>query len=307
MLNVIVPTLNAATDWPRFAQALLACVSPEQVLIIDSASSDGTPDLARAAGFQVYSIRRIDFNHGATRQLAARMLPDAEFLVYMTQDAVLANSNSISQLLTAFDDPAVAAAYGRQLPRPKAKAMEAHARLFNYPETSDVRALASREYLGYKTIFISNSFSAYRRSALMAVGGFQADVILGEDTVTAAKLLLAEWKVAYVAEAQVYHSHEYTAMQHFRRYFDIGVLHSREPWLLDGFGLANGEGKRFVISELEYLRKRNARHIPAALIHTGLKLLGYRMGRMENHLPPTIKPQLSMHRGFWKPSHYPVP
>ncbi len=306
MLNVIVPTLNAAADWQRFAHALLACVSPEQVLIIDSASSDGTADLARSSGFQVCSIRRTDFNHGATRQLAARMLPDAEFLVYMTQDAVLANANSISMLLTAFDDPSVAAAYGRQLPRPRAEAMEAHARLFNYPATSDVRVLASRERLGFKTIFISNSFSAYRRSALMSVGGFQADVILGEDTVTAAKLLLANWKVAYVAEAHVYHSHEYTALQHFRRYFDIGVLHSREPWLLDGFGQANGEGKRFVFSELEYLRKQNAWRIPVALAHACFKFLGYRMGRMENHLPPTIKPQLSMHRGFWKPSHYSV-
>jgi rhamnosyltransferase len=59
--------------------------------------------------------------------------------------------------------------------------------------------------LGIKSIFISNSFAAYRRSALLAVGGFRKDVIFGEDTVTAARLLLSGYQVAYSAQACVYH------------------------------------------------------------------------------------------------------
>ena len=97
--RVIVPTLNAAADWPRFAPALLNCVRPEQVLIVDSESTDGTPDLARQAGFEVASINRKTFNHGGTRQLAAEMVPDAEIVAYMTQDAVLADVNSMARLL----------------------------------------------------------------------------------------------------------------------------------------------------------------------------------------------------------------
>ena len=46
---VVVPTMNAAADWDRFAPALLACVAPERVLIVDSSSTDGTQELARAA------------------------------------------------------------------------------------------------------------------------------------------------------------------------------------------------------------------------------------------------------------------
>lgn len=48
--NVIVPTLNAAASWNDFASALLRCVTPSQILILDSASADGTPELARPAG-----------------------------------------------------------------------------------------------------------------------------------------------------------------------------------------------------------------------------------------------------------------
>ena len=301
MLKVIIPTLNAAQSWPQFASALLRCVRPEQVLIVDSESTDDTVALASEAGFTVHSVSRSGFSHGGTRQRAAEMVTDADILIYMTQDAILADTEAIKNLLAVFDDSQVAAAYGRQLPRPMAGAIEAHARHFNYSATPEVRSLESRRRLGIKTIFLSDSLSAYRRSALMEVGGFPEDTIFGEDTITAARLLLAGYKVAYAAEARAYHSHSYTCMQEFRRYFDIGVLHNRERWILDEFGQAHGEGKRFVLSELRYLWKRDALRIPSALMRTGAKLIGYRMGRMEAHFSPEVKRKLSMNPKFWVP------
>jgi len=299
VVHVVVPTLNAAADWPAFAPPLLASLPPEQVLIIDSSSTDQTPALARSAGFQLHSIQQSEFNHGATRQLAAELLPEADILIYITQDAILTSPVSIANLLQPFADPTVAAAYGRQLPRIGAGPIESHARNFNYPEQSEIRSLASRERLGFKAIFISNSFAAYRRSALMAVGGFPRQIIFGEDTVTAAHLLMAGSKIAYVAEASVRHSHPYTSTQEFKRYFDIGVLHSREHWLQDSFGGTRGEGKRFVKSEVSYLWREDPLRIPSALIRTGLKLLGYKLGRSEKNISLAMKRRLSMHRQFW--------
>ena len=57
---------------------------------------------------------------------------------------------------------------------------------------------------------------------------------------------MAGWRTAYVAEAQVYHSHPFTVVQEFRRYFDTGVYHRQEMWLRESFGSPVGEGKRFV-------------------------------------------------------------
>jgi rhamnosyltransferase len=268
-------------------------------MVLDSDSDDQTVALARKAGFAVRVLPRREFNHGGTRQLAAEILADLDIVVYMTQDAVVASPDSIERLLAAFADPSVGAAFGRQLPRHHATPIEAHARLFNYGGQSRTMTLASRNELGIKTVFLSNSFAAYRRSALMEVGGFPVDAIFGEDTITAAKLLLAGWSTAYVAEATVYHSHDYTWRQEFRRYFDIGVLHAREPWLLDEFGRTSGEGKRFVRSELSHLWPGDARFIPSALIRTFLKLAGYRLGRIESSLDPALKRKLSMHPAFW--------
>jgi len=296
---VVVPTLNAAKCWSNFAPALLACMDPKRVLIVDSSSDDDTPRLASEAGFNLLSIPRSEFNHGGTRQVAAEMLSNAEILVYLTQDAILTDADSIANLVAAFEDPSVGLAYGRQLPRRSADAIEAHARLFNYPCRTEVRDLSSRDRLGFKSIFVSNSFAAYRRSALMAIGGFRVSVILSEDTIAAAQMLIAGWKIGYMADATVFHSHSYTWLQEFRRYFDIGVLHSREQWLVTRFGRANGEGKRFVASELRFLTQRAPHLIPSAIVRSGLKFLAYRLGCMEKKLTPEIKRHFSMHTGFW--------
>ncbi len=269
-------------------------------LLIDSDSNDDSANRALPLGFKIHHITRDQFNHGGTRQLAVELLPDADVIVFMTQDAILADEYALENLVRAFDDPEVGVAYGRQLPHSNAKPLGAHARLFNYPDKSYVAALVDRENMGIKAAFSSNSFAAYRRTALMAVGGFPTDVILGEDTIVAARVLMAGWKVAYQADAKVYHSHDYSYLQEFRRYFDIGVLHARESWMLDTFGKPEGEGGRFVRSELTYLLKHAPWLVPSAVLRTLLKYLGYRLGRMASHFPLSLKRRLSMHKGYWK-------
>src|SRR5262249_13879342 len=159
--------------------SLLASVPPERVLIVDSSSTDETVDLASAAGFQVHVIPQAAFNHGGTRQLAVNLSQGAEILVFLTQDVVLGGVGEIDKLLGVFGDPKIGAAFGRQLPRPAATPIETHARLFNYPKQSSIRTWENREQFGIKAIFFSNSFAAYRRDALMSVGGFPQNVIFG--------------------------------------------------------------------------------------------------------------------------------
>src|SRR6185437_8246919 len=97
--------------------------------------------LAEANGFKVQTIEASRFDHGGTRQQAADRASEAEIVVYLTQDAILAHSEALRNLLSAFDNPSIGAAFGRQLPRPNAGPIEAHARLFNYPNCSSVRSL----------------------------------------------------------------------------------------------------------------------------------------------------------------------
>jgi rhamnosyltransferase len=298
---VFVPTCNAGTRWPAFLQGLKAQqAAAARCVVIDSESDDGTAEQAQAAGLPVHTIERRSFNHGATRQLAIdRFAGDADVAVFLTQDAVLARPDALGALLSAFQDPLVAAAYGRQLPHPDAGPVAAHARLFNYPAESHTRTLADVARFGIKTCFMSNSFAAYRLSALRQASGFAGDLILGEDTHLAARLLQRGHSIAYQAQACVYHSHDHTLFEEFQRYFDTGVFHAREAALLQAFGGAGREGLRFVRSELMYLLRRAPWRLPEAACRTLLKALAYRLGRSHSRLPRSMRQPLSMHKGFW--------
>jgi len=154
--------------------------------------------------------------------------------------------------------------------------------LFNYSPHSAIRSLEDANTLGFKTIFFSNSFGAYRRIALEKIGGFPRNSNFGEDTMVAALLLKSGWRVAYVADAMAYHSHAYSYQEEFGRYYKIGQLHGSEPWLLHDFGKASGEGRRFAVSEIRYLLKHAPWLIPDAIFRTGLKYLAYRWGRYDS-------------------------
>lgn len=296
-----IPTLNASGTAPALIASIAAQkLQPSHILVIDSTSTDTTRELFERTGAEIYVIAPHEFNHGATRQLGVRQLAAADVIVFMTQDAVLANEMALDRLVGCFQDEAVACAYGRQLPRPGAGAIETHARLFNYPPVTYTRKLEDREMLGIKTAFLSNSFAAYRRADLIAVGGFPSGLIMGEDTYVAAKMLLAGKNIGYCADAMVFHSHAYSWAEEFRRYFDTGVLHAREPWIRQRFGRPDGEGFKFLKSELRYLVGRNPLLLPSALIRTGLKLSGFQLGLWESKLPVGLKRQLSMLSSFWR-------
>ena len=298
--RVIIPTYNAEKHLLALLPALrMQNFSPRDMLIVDSSSMDKTVALCREFGAEVIIIPQSTFDHGGTRRMAAEKCRKAPFIVMMTQDAI-PTPNAFDRLLQAFQDEKVGMAFGRQQPRVKAAAIERHARMVNYPKDSSyVRQFDDREAYGVKTVFSSNSFAAYRTSALMEVGGFPEESFFGEDQITAGRLLMAGWHLAYVSDAEVIHSHEYGLLDDFRRYFDIGVFHSRNPWLLENFGRAEGEGLKFVKSEFKFLLRHEPNSIPSAFLRTLLKYAGYRLGMLESRLPPKIKSRLSMASYYW--------
>lgn len=296
-----IPTYNAGNLWNKWIKAYESqSVTAEQVIVIDSSSSDDTVKLAKDAMFSVFSIPQSEFNHGRTRNQTVRFAENfADVLVFMTQDAILASPDSLEKLLVPFSDPEVAAVCGRQLPHHNATPLAAHTRYFNYPSESRVRTMADISALGIKTAFMSNSFAAYRLSVFDKLGGFPDNTILAEDMYLTAKMILSGYKVAYCAEAKVFHSHNYTLKQEFQRYFDTGVFQQEQKWIQQKFGRAASEGKRFVLSELKFLSIKSPLLIPKAILSTLAKLIGFKLGYYYYMLPYKWSKALSMHKGYW--------
>jgi rhamnosyltransferase len=300
-VGLVIPTLNAGKRWVDCLDGIKAqTLMPHRLLNIDSASTDQTTSLAQSAGFEVVRIERSQFNHGRTRQWAVEYLSDCDMIVFLTQDAIPAARDTLKEIVRCFDDPTVAVAYGRQLPHIGATPIESHAREFNYAPRTYKKDADAAKRLGTKVFFCSNSFAAYSRAILLELGGFNPNLILGEDMEFAARAIKAGYANVYCATAPVYHSHDYTITQIVERYFDLGVFDERNPWMREQFGSHRGEGLRFIASELRYLAMHAPMQIPRALVQTMGKLVGYRLGRLERLLPTELKRRLSMLPSYWR-------
>ncbi len=298
---IAIPTYNGGGLWHQTIKNITQ-YSPADVFVhvIDSSSKDDTASLASEAGFDVLTIAGDDFNHGGTRNLAVKeYIDDYDVVIFLTQDAI-PESGFIEEIISVFDDEDVASAYGRQLPHLNANPIARHARNFNYPTKGYVADKTSIAKMGLKTVFMSNSFSAYRLSVFKKLGGFPSDTILCEDMFYTAKAVMAGYKNVYAANAKVRHSHNYTPIEEFKRYFDIGVFHTDQPWIRDNFGGAGGEGTKFIISELKFLIANGISWLPLAMINNFMKIVGYKLGQNYKKLPKVIIKKCSMHKRFWK-------
>lgn len=298
---LVVPTLNAegSGDLNTFLNSLekqdLPCL---KVLFVDSQSDDHTVKEAKKRGIHVHSIQRKDFDHGKTRQLARQLLKEVEFIIYMTQDAYLADENALKNILIPFKDPKVALSYGRQIPKKGHGPFASHSRFFNYPAHAHIYSLEDHKKHGMKVAFSSNCFACYRTQALDAIGGFPR-AVLGEDIIVAAKLILSNWKIAYTADASVYHSHEYSLKQEFRQHFDYGTFHKENPWITQRLGKAEKSGMDFALSELSYIAKKAPWLLPLSFLRSSCKYLAFQMGKHNEWIPLKWRHLLSRHPLFW--------
>lgn len=300
MISIIIPTYNAQNYLLKlFDKIKTQSIQEYELIIIDSSSKDHTVDIAKEFTDNVIVIPQNEFDHGGTRAKAAQ-IAKGEILVFLTQDALPYDKFTIENIIKAFDDKKVAAAYGRQLSYEDTNLFGQHLREFNYKELSYIRSKNDIEQFGLKTAFLSDSFAAYRKSSLENIGWFKSNLILGEDTYAGAKMILDGYKLAYVAEAKVYHSHSYTVWQEFKRYFDIGVFHKCESWILESFGKAEGEGMKYIKSEVKYLLSNGAWYLlPEWFIRNGMKYLGYKLGQKYEKLPMWMIKKFSMHHRWW--------
>ena len=301
-ISIIIHTFNGEDTLRELLAVLHFQTIPYgEILVADSSSSDRSAEVCRGHHAKVTIIPQTEFDHGGTRSMLAKMAK-GDILVFFTQDAVPVTRDALEKLVSPLrTDPKIAASYGRQLPRKHAGFSESFLRKFNYPEESAVRSYADRGRLGIHTIFTSNSFAAYRRSSLKEVGWFRSGLIFGEDTCAVGRLLQRGWKIAYVGDAAVIHSHEYDLADEFRRSFDIGVLHESERELFNDFGKAESRGGQFVRTGLQILwQKKQIADMMDFLLRAAVKFVGYKAGRNFQKIPPAVVPSLSLNRGWWE-------
>jgi len=278
-VSIIIPTLNAGVKLGELLDVLDAqTIEAQEIIIIDSGSNDGSAEVAESHGCKLIRINKDDFDHGTARNLGVSQT-DSEFVVFLTQDAVPADEHMIAELIKPMQaDANIAICYGRQLPSHNAGPLERFAREFNYPAKSALKTRDDIDTLGLRTFFCSNCCSAVRHSTFDKLSGFKNDIIVNEDMLFAAKVIIQGYSVYYSAAAKVYHSHPFSLSKTFKRYFNIGRFFADNRWLLQHAGL-----KRYSVDMLKaglktFRQKRAPHYIVALLMEFVVKAVAYKLG-----------------------------
>lgn len=295
-VGAVILTYNAGEMLNRCLPPLIASSIVSKVLVVDSSSTDDTVQIAQRLGAEIRIIPQHEFNHGKTRDLARHWI-GTDIVVMLTQDVIPVGSEMIERLVTPILDGDVSISYARQISHDNAGFLEAFPRAFNYPAANEIRSIGDIKKLGSYTFFCSNSCCAWLNAALDSVGGFP-EVLMLEDTIAAAMLLRAGHKMAYCADAVVKHSHKYTPVQEFRRYFDIGYVRSLNGPLLNA-STDSGRGMEFTKNLVRELSRARPVMLPYAVAAIAAKFVGYHLGAKAGRLPPRLSRHLSTQPQFW--------
>ncbi|MBE0427462.1 MAG: glycosyltransferase [Nitrospirae bacterium] len=277
-ITVIIPTLNAGVYIEKLLSVLLAQdVNVTEIIVIDSSSDDRTVEIAKGFDVKTIVIPRHKFDHGKTRNLAAKEAKSG-ILVFMTQDALPSDNTLVRKLTEPLKNPEIAATFGRHIPRGDASPTEFFARHFNYPETGFVKGMEDIEKFGIKTFFSSNVCSAYKKDSFFQAGMFPEDIRANEDMLMTAKLILKGYKIAYVPEAKVIHSHNCSLLMQFERYYNIGSSFKNYGWILH-YTRPEKEGMRLIKEQLCFvIKQRKYLWIPYVFMESLTKYLGFKIG-----------------------------
>lgn len=228
-ITIICPLYNAEDVFLGFNKALKhqEGVKIEEIKYILTESSDRTEDLLRMNKIPYEKIKKKQFSHSLTREKAA-MSAKGDILVFLTQDVVIKSRRFLERLVQPILDGEVEATYARQLT--KYNNIEKYTREHNYPEKSFVVSRDDVERLGLKTFFFSDAAGAIDRKTFVRLSGYDGKKLpFSEDMYFAHKLIMGGGRIKYVADAVVYHSHQFTLKELYNRYKLNGEFMKMNP------------------------------------------------------------------------------
>lgn len=235
-VSIVIPTRNGM---PLLRQCLEQVLRQEtawpfEVIVIDSSSTDGTWEFLGTLPVKRLRIHPREFNHGGTRNLGAEQAR-GEFLVFLVQDAVPADRRWLANLVAACDQPRVAGAYSRQLPRPDSTLITRYMALATTPTSQQriYKALPPGATLAsltpperFRLVSFNNVSSCMHRS----LWRHYPFTILpyGEDLDWGKRVVEAGHTIVYEPTSAVYHSHDrspyYTLKRAYADHYQVSQL-----------------------------------------------------------------------------------
>ena len=214
-VSFVVPVLNGRRWLPRVIGAIRAQAGaqPLEIIVVDDGSTDGSWRWlqSRSASDGLMLLRR--HGRGAAAALNAGIREASHPVVCQVDQDVILEPGWLAALLAALQDPDVAAAQGHYVVAPGA----------GFWARTMGRDLEWRyASMGRVTDHVCTGNTAYRASALHAVGLFDERLGYGYDNDLSYRLLAAGYRLEYSAAARSVHMWRDSAAGYLRQQFGVG-------------------------------------------------------------------------------------
>lgn len=213
-ISIIIRTKNEE----RFIHHTLSAIFdqdidlPLEVIVIDSGSKDRTLDIVRKHTVRLCEIDSCSFTYGRALNLGASMA-EGRYLINLSAHCIPTNRRWIASIVSALRaDSEIAATYGAQIPIKGLNPFEERALTAAF-------ALDDNGNIGPP---FSNANCAVRKE-VWERQPFDEKATFAEDFIWS-QILPRQYKIKYVPEAAVYHSHPLRLSYWAKRSYDNGVF-----------------------------------------------------------------------------------
>jgi glycosyltransferase involved in cell wall biosynthesis len=225
-------------------------VKLDEIILVDSGSTDDTVEIAEAAGCKIVHIAKSEFSFGRALNMGCAAA-SGDILLFASAHVYPVYNTYVEHIVSSFDHHGVAIAYGRQVGDERTKFSESRVMLKWFP---------NQNIWDQDHPFSNNANAAVLRS-LWEQSPYDETLTGLEDLDFAKKALAKGYKIGYVADAPVIHVHEETWSRIRNRYRREAMAYAR---IVDGSKMsltrAVGLALSNVAGDYKEAAKRNRLH-----------------------------------------------
>lgn len=209
-ISIIIPTFNGASRIGNCLDALLPQVTDvgSEIIVVDDGSSDSTADVVRTFP----GVRLIGQKNSGPAAARNRGAAEAQgSIILFTDDDCVPTKGWLSGMIKPFDDPDIVGVKGAY--RTLQKSLVARFVQLDYEDR--YRLMATLPYID----FVDTYSAAFRRDRFLELNGYDTTfpVACAEDAELSYRMSERGWKMVFVPEAIVYHTHPDTLWGYLRK------------------------------------------------------------------------------------------
>lgn len=241
-------------------------------------SKDNTEKILEENNINFTKIRRGEFSHSKTREMMAKTCT-ADIIVFITQDIIIEREDWLYNLTNPIANNECDATYSRQIS--KSKGIEKYTREKNYPTESYITTKKDVKEKGLRVFFFSDASSAISNKVFKELNYYDdKDLKISEDMYIAYKLIMNDYKIKYVADSVIVHSHDFKFKELYKRYYDTGIFFKENSYL-DKYGTNKTGGGMAAYVLKRILQERDFEALIRFFPDMIARFIGMKIGKLQ--------------------------